>query len=616
MPLIDRWYQILQFFMVHPQLTIDDLKKATGTSSQTIKNSIQMLNEQIADVAEIIQTGNQFELNIIDFDGFDSILTGSLKEETDFNSPSKRTAYIIDQLIFSEKHLLIDDLSESLGVSRGTVNNDLKSLKKLLLNFELRLEGTPNRGVKLVGDELNIRLLYSSQAYDYFSHVPLKNGVVELAKKLTLYWQMESKHFYFWQKVIDITIQRVKNKQSLTEPISHYINTVERNQLVEEFIAQIEIDYGILLGQSDLAFLFFPINLHHFGKNVSQLNELEDIFQEMMHKIQQVMIVDLDLKQMYENVKQHLLFLINRLVFHIQPTDIFQDEIEKNYPFAYQLASIGIGVLEKQINRTAGKAEISYLAIYFELILRNVSQNDQKEVAIVCTTGRGTAALIRRQIENVLGPEVKIQQFLENEYEKVDLNKFFAVFTTIPLKQINPNVPVIRISNLFNDDWIRSEWERVNHEQLSKFEHVLFYFNQVSQKQNYQEILVQLLNQFEAEAVVDLGFAERIFEREAKHTTIFSQGVAFPHAILKNSQKILYSVTILQEPLITDEGEVSVIFLVGIPEETTEENESELLVLYDLIFAIAARPNYKNELLGLSNGLEFKAYLKREGLIS
>ncbi len=42
--------------------------------------------------------------------------------------------------------------------------------------------------------------------------------------------------------------------------------------------------------------------------------------------------------------------------------------------------------------------------------------------------------MIQRQIKRILGTDIQITHVSEEQYEKVDLNKYFAVFTTIPLK--------------------------------------------------------------------------------------------------------------------------------------------------------------------------------------
>ena len=64
--------------------------------------------------------------------------------------------------------------------------------------------------------------------------------------------------------------------------------------------------------------------------------------------------------------------------------------------------------------------------------------------------------MIQRQIKRILG----ITHVSEEQYEQVDLNKYFAVFTTIPLKNVNEETPVIHLTNLFDDSWLRAQWQK------------------------------------------------------------------------------------------------------------------------------------------------------------
>lgn len=615
MPLINRWYQMLQLFMVRQQLTLEELRKRTNTSSQTVKNSIKLLNEQLTGIAEIIQEEHFYTLEIIDYDLFDTILTGSLKVQSDFNSPSKRIGYIIQQLLDTSDYVLIDDLSQELEVSRGTVNNDLKNLKSILVNFDISLNGTPNRGLKLVGEELNLRLLCLNYSFDYFYRKGLPETLLQPFKQLAKQWKLDNKNQILWEKVIILTLDRIKKGYSISYPISNYLNSLEKDVEMEEFVSQLELGYSLSLGKYDLEFLLFPVNISYFDENFAQMGGLKKIFQQIMERIHETVIVELNEKQIFKEVKQHLYFLINRLIFRMKPIDLFQDEIKLNYPFAYQLSTIGIQFLESLLDRTAAKSEISYLAIYFELVLRNSPKNVQKEIAIVCLTGRGTAALIRRQIESVLGPQVKIQQFLQVDYEKIDSSQFFAVFTTVPLNQTKSKTPIIQITNLFNDDWLRSEWNRINQEQLSKLEFVDFHFKKFKQTVSYKESLNELFADLLATNQVDSNFPERVLAREKNSSTVFGNGIAFPHAMLLETERILFTLGVFENEVMTRDGPVELVFLVGIPETVNEKNEDELLQLYDMIFTLAAEDSCRQEITALQNKEEFRGFLKRKGIM-
>lgn len=67
--------------------------------------------------------------------------TNFLKKDLDFNDPSKRQVTILKELLQQiTDYVILDDLAESLAVSRGTINKDLKALKQQLDYYQVRIE--------------------------------------------------------------------------------------------------------------------------------------------------------------------------------------------------------------------------------------------------------------------------------------------------------------------------------------------------------------------------------------------------------------------------------------------------------------------------------------------
>lgn len=99
MTLVNRWYQILQLLVTHKEMSLTELQKQLAMSPQTVRKSIETLNEELLDIAMIVQKNNEFHIEIQHYDQFDVIMAGSLKKQSDFNSSSKRVAFIIQRLI-------------------------------------------------------------------------------------------------------------------------------------------------------------------------------------------------------------------------------------------------------------------------------------------------------------------------------------------------------------------------------------------------------------------------------------------------------------------------------------------------------------------------------------
>ena len=169
--------------------------------------------------------------------------------------------------------------------------------------------------------------------------------------------------------------------------------------------------------------------------------------------------------------------------------------------------------------------------------------------------------MIQRQIKRILGTDIQITHVSEEQYEKVDLNKYFAVFTTIPLKNVNEETPVIHLTTVF--------------------------FYQIwKEKKTYQEYLNKLVAPLIRGYYVDEEFEKRILKRESQQSTFVNKEFAFPHTTNQLSQHIVLSVGLITDQGLAETGGNGVIFLFAIPEEMTAEVENELFELYDILFEL------------------------------
>ncbi|WP_369671436.1 helix-turn-helix domain-containing protein, partial [Enterococcus faecium] len=98
--------------------------------------------------------------------------------------------------------LLIDDLAEEIGVSRTTINKDLRNVKDLAKGYQVNIVGKPNRGLEVIGSELNLRLFYIHHVYSYFDSDSLKKETHIFLEKLYQTYRIPKKTQELLTKVI------------------------------------------------------------------------------------------------------------------------------------------------------------------------------------------------------------------------------------------------------------------------------------------------------------------------------------------------------------------------------------------------------------------------------
>ncbi|MCU9533386.1 BglG family transcription antiterminator [Streptococcus sp. CSL10205-OR2] len=620
MATVKRWYKILDMLVANPGMTLEELQKDLNISLQTLLKSLEQLNDLLDEDIHLYQKDNKLYLEVYDYARLEQILAGSLRKEMDFNSSSKRMAYLIRRLSKSSTPLLIDDLADDIGVSRGTINKDLKKVKTLSNTYHVDIIGRPNRGIEIKGDEVNLRLLYIHQVYGYFESDRLTNETKLFLKDLFTSYRIPLKIQELMVNIIAIIVARVSKGKVLKNPITYYQNALAKDEMIQELVEHIEKHYDITLNQYERDFLSFPLNTQYIdGLNYkTEFNsELCLLYDNMIQNIRDKILIQFDSNQLFEEIKTHLKFLINRLIFHVQNKDIFHGDIRTKYPLSFEMARVAMEKLEQDFGYTIELSEISYLALYFEMILRHSEgfiTPPQKKVAIVCTTGRGTAMMIYRRLEQILGNGVKIEQFSEEEFNPEVHDDYFAIFTTVPLKFGSLKSPVIQITNLFDDKWLQAEWQKVTHYHKRHLNQTELDFMRLTKKDTYEDYLIAMSNQLVTRKLVDEGFINRILEREAKQSTIFHNMIAFPHTINQRGTKIILMLGVLDIPYKNEGRQTDLIFLVAIPKTIEKEMESELLELYDLIFSVASDNTLKEKIRHLKTEEEFLETVRNGGL--
>ena len=612
---IDRWYQILNQLQMTPEKAKKELQTELGISRQTLDTSIEQLNDLLKGVAKVDEQESRLRLIVSDYEHFEDVLLGSLKKESDFNAPSKRISYILKRLIDADESLLIDDLADEMMVSRGTINKDLKVAKEIANRYDIAIIGRPNKGLRAEGSEFNKRLLYINQVYDYFEVDNVSETLVAVVTSLSKLYHLPRHTQILLLKTLSTMIGRLSAKQFLDQINLPLAIVGQANPLLEDILYCLESDLEMTLSQAERDFLSLSLNLqYHQGLQGEGLSEerLQTIYQKIMSQIHQEVIVTFNEEELFKELEEHLKFMINRLIFRNQISDIFQGELRDKYPFAYRLSEISAKVLEAQLGVKVDETEISYLALYFEMFLKGaeVEEAIKPKIAVVCNTGRGTANMIQQQLRKVLGDHVEIDQYAEETFNLQTVKDYFAVFTTFPLRFQQEEVPVIHLTHLFNENWLMEEWQKVQRHHQKQMDKTKALLMHLGPQDSYEAYLQQIIDSLENLQFVDVDFRHRIFEREARQTSLFGQNIAFPHTINKGSPDIILGLGLLEEPLWIEGESLEFIFLLAIPEVLGDGMEEDLLDVYDLIFKFSNDTQMKDTLRNIPDQDRLIEWLK------
>lgn len=523
MGLVDRWYGIINILEISSSISEEKLQKELKVSQKTLEKSIKLLNKEVSGIARISSENKKYFLEIFDIKEYEKILSGKLKEESDFNSISKRVAFILKEIIENKKPLLISDLSENLNVSRGTVVNDLNRLRKELELYNLEIIGKPNIGLEIKGKEYEIWLAYIYIVLDYFtSDYSFEEDNQRILNKIhSLTVPKEAIDLLL--KVIEVTFIRIDNNHFIDQKIEHYQNFLKDSNLFQELISFLEIEYGMTLSDFERNFISYPLNVYNKGNEMNKKYDFsftQKLFDEANNEIQKAFALKIDKSILFEEIRVHLIYLINRLVMHVESRDIIIEQLNLKYPLSHAISEVFGNVLSNKLDVSIPDIEINYLSLYFEMMINPKNKGEEKEIAIICHTGYGTSKIIKNQIQYILGSGVEITTYAYDDVEESELNKYFAIFSTIPLRRKNLTVPTIQIDTVFDDGYVRKEWEKAIQHNLVDFDRLKLYLSTVDLRMTYKENLDAMIDRLLEENEVDEHFKQKILEREKIKSTL------------------------------------------------------------------------------------------------
>lgn len=382
--------------------------------------------------------------------------------------PSEREDYIIRRLLNTNDYVKIDDLANELLMSRSSVSNDLKSVRKILKKSELTIKQKPNYGLKVVGKEIDCRkplvdifftnFKDSAMFYDLLRYANQENEMIEnVILQILEAYQIEISDVSLCDFLLcvstNITRMRLGSYLEEVDDISDIENRIEfviarkiadtlQERLSMQFPYEEITQIGIELLSKRSSFKMAPYQ-------EEKAKELADATIQAIYdntRIDFTSHVDL-----YEELIRYNQGTLLRQRFKTKLRNPLYKEIKQKYALGYELAKIASTVFEKQNGIALSLSELSYFAIMFNTALNRGVQM-KKKVLLLCSLSYGTTELIEWQINERFGNEIEIikhTQFYKLHLENLNLYDF--IISTIPIH--DPlSIPCLFINTIMEEE--------------------------------------------------------------------------------------------------------------------------------------------------------------------
>lgn len=545
------------------------LSQEIGCSTKTIQNEIKEVNKELknCEIVSIRGIGYKIEGNLDDIDIKNSDLY-------DYD----RVEYIIKKIInissTDKDTIKLEDLADSMYVSLSTVKNDLKEVKKILNEYNLKISSKHKQGICIEASEEDIIkfIINYSNKVDNSLNIKdfLNNNIIEnlfSIKKILLdtlsYENMILTDNEFKNIVNYISIYLSRNNTNQSDFIKEYIKKYKSKK--EKPISE---DEQLLIRKAIKEFcrdlnIATSINLSH-----------DKVFEECLFN--------------------HISNLYKRADLGINQYEITAGEIKLKYPFAFELGKIAKKRIEKNLNMEISEDEVENIALHIGGALERIDKRDEKKVyktIIVCTSGVGTSMLIKSKLENIFKGKLEIIKVIPSYL--IDYVNVLDIDFVISTVEVNlENVNVIKVSPMLTDKeikliekYIETENVYIDLDIQNLFSRELF-FKDIKAETRSQVIDIMSKKLVE-KGYIDDTMRQSYFERETIATTEIGNMVAIPHGAKGEVYENKVAIGILKEPISWEVGKVRLIIMLALDKEKILDYEEVFSKIYKRVDSIA-----------------------------
>lgn len=578
------------------------------TTREDIKKLSELLNENGATIETIM--GKGYQLMIQDDNQYREFLKTMFAEESNSEklprSPEERIAYIIRRLLLSEDYLKLEDIADEIYISKSTIQNDIKEVRKILLKYDITLESRPNYGLKVTGDELKLRFCMSEYIFDrnepvtevYLDSVSQKDSdkVAEIILKEIKSHHITLSDIAMNNLVIHILIayKRIKTGNHVTlykQDMQEIIEQAEYN-VAKEIVQKVEETFDVTFPEVEVAY----IAIHLLGTKL--LTQSSDVVEQVMDQS----IIDLvkkaldrveeklqlgisEDKELIMALRLHLKPAINRFKFGMNIRNPMLEDIKNNYPLAFEAGIIASMAIEEESSTKIDENEVGYLALHIgAAIERRKLVSGPKRCIIVCASGLGTSQLIYYKLKSHFGQYLDIVGSTEYyQLHQYNLQEIDFIVSSIPIPKKLP-IPVIEVNAILSNQDLGKVETLVLEEkhEMTRFlgKDFTFLRKQLHTKEQVLEYVAEKLGDI---GLIDDDFLEAIYEREDVAPTAFGNLVAIPHPITPKTNETFLSICTLDKPIMWAEKPVQFICFLCVKKNSQEDLQAMYKVLGKVI---------------------------------
>lgn len=569
--------------------TSKEIGEEMELSSKTIRKEINHLNSVIKDKGAIIESkpGVGFIFIIKDEEKFKLFLKNDWYKyayyQQEDGDKNLRYENILRLFLFSNSYIKQYELSEVFHVSESQINKDIPYIRQILESYGINLISRPYYGMKIEGDEKNIRLAIKNEIGEdpiLFEDDKNRDLFIEIQKVIE---DIDFGEDYYMPYVsfknlvihIYISILRIKQKKYVisSKDFEEKIISSEEFKIANDIVDILQEKLKIEIPNQELTYITMHLIAKNTISNQEKLsNEILEISQEIIDEIYKVSKYDFrENIDFYFSLAMHLGPLINRIKYGFDMKNPVLSDIKENQ-VAFFIATIASNVISNHYNTRLSEDEIGYIALHIMTAMKYNSYQ-KKDILVVCGSGNSSAQILKSQLESRFFKQInKLDLTDVYKINQYDLDSYDFIVSSIDLDK-KTKTPIVNVDILFKQKDIvniQKELKRSGTEEIVKIFNNSVFIRDVNIK-DMDEAFEIISNK--AHKLTELSKGEIIsqfIQREALGSTALVKYVALPHILQQVDTESFSVILIAKKPFIWDGEEVQLIYSLFVGKEPVD----------------------------------------------
>lgn len=587
-------------------LSLDHFIKTYEVSKRTIQNDLSYLMQTSSRKGYQLhmRRGRGYLLEVTNQELLNDFIK-SLESDRLIDTKDRNKSIAV-YLAMQSDYVSMDKVAETFQISKTSVKKEMREVEELLESFHLQLEKKSHYGIRLIGAAHDCKQMLADF---FFENNPfLENAMQDILKDFAqvnslLVNQIEKedlninynelKNVIVWLQITVFYARIHVEKQMFMT--SKPVNAIQR--IAWKMKEMMEACFDIAISAESLQEMEVVLRLNVRAKQPTvsfsdQLRQDVDLFLLDIDKLYNTAFSeDQDFK---ESLLTHVSLLIERLHQKISYKNTLIKEICIRYPMIFNIAIRFSDMLKEKYNVEVTHDEAGFIATHFAAHMERERKSRIlrfNRIGVVCSSGGGSAYLIKLQIESLFS-QADVETFSFLQMDELERYHPDLIFTIMPLDR-DFAAPVIYIKELLDDldlMRIRQVLQYDNCDSLSiadanSYLYSIFdrHFFQIRKSDDYLALLQEMAQQIEESGYGGELYAQYVMERESYMSTIYMNGVCIPHPIEICANRNLISVCILEEPICYEDKQASIIFMVSLTKEDYEVHKDITKKLYQLM---------------------------------